>query len=90
MIQKILNSRFTPFIILSGIFAILILYTLIIQEGGPEGWGYLASFYLGILIVIMMIADMLLWKFIKPENKKWVWIGELVSIILVVLYVRFS
>lgn len=90
MLNKIFQSRFTPFIIVSAFFAVIILYEFLIAKGGPQGWGYMAAYAMSVCVVVMMIIDMLLWHFIKPENKKWVWLGELLAIIGFILYVRLS
>lgn len=94
MLNKIFQSRFTPFIIISAILVIAVIFIFINERKfGNEphdDWGSLALFISCILITIMMVIDMLLWHFIKPAYKKWVWLGELAAITGFILYVRFS
>lgn len=90
MLNKIFQSRFTPFIVVSALFALYIGYEFFIDKGGSGGWGYAAAFVLSICVVVMMVIDMFCWYLVSRENKKWVWLGELAAIILFILYVKFS
>jgi len=89
MLNKILNSRFTPFILLSGLFAVYVLLIFLSSGNDPQGWGSIIAFMFGVAIVVMMVIDMLLWRFVKPGKRKWIWIGEFLAAVAYFIFLKF-
>ncbi|NDA64721.1 MAG: hypothetical protein EBX50_22240, partial [Chitinophagia bacterium] len=68
----------------------MVLYFLLSSQDDPKGWGSLFAFMFGVAIVVMMLIDMLLWRFVKPENRKWIWIVEFIAVVAFFIFLKFS
>ncbi len=68
-------SRPTPFVILSVIVTIVLLFGLLAERGGTDGWRYLFIHSLLPALIIMLAIDLLL-KWVIKKATKWIWIIE--------------
>ena len=67
--------RTTPFVILSLICTVVLLYELIIERDGPAEWRDSLLFKLLFFLVAIILTDVVLKYFIKTRNY-WIWIIE--------------
>jgi hypothetical protein len=74
-------SRTTPFVLLALSGAIVLLYEVIVERGGPEGWRYpLLTKLFGYLVVIVLI-DIALKIFIRMRTYV-IWLIELLLLLI--------
>jgi hypothetical protein len=79
MIKRWYSSP-TPFVILSVIVIIILLYGLIAEREGTEGWRYLAIHTLLPALILMIVIDLLL-KWTIRKATKWIWLIEAILIL---------
>jgi len=65
----------TPFLIISILSLLWILYELIIERGGFEGWGLLTIYSILPFLIGIIIVDLVL-KLLLKTAVKWMWLIE--------------
>ena len=67
--------RTTPFFIFYLLGMLWIMYELIFERGGAEGWAELAIYSILPLIVLLIIVDVVL-KLLIKTSLVWIWVLE--------------